>query len=267
MLRHRPSVLLALGLLWLAGCAGSRPPGAARPEMPDAFPHHSFSEIRAHLLDGADDLRTFTARASLTVQSPLQSGRATAKIYARRDDSLYLSLSPGLGIEAARTLVTPDSFFVYDRIEKQLYYGALRDAGDFLPGPVGAMDLFANLLGILAPDPDVHWTVEADTAMYTLRDASGRRTYTIDPAFWRVVHYRELALNGEVIEERRFSEFDRFDGAYLPRRLVFRRPLDDTYASLYYRDLDLSPDFLLLHLRIDGSVERIHVDDQRFFSR
>ncbi len=262
-MRH-PSLLLALlcALVLLAGCAGTREV-AERPDLPSAFPSHTLAQIRQNIVGGTDTLRAFEGKTSLSVDTPGRGGSFGATIRQRRGDSLYLSISPGLGIEAARALITPDSFFVYDRIKKRLYYGNLAYADQYLPLPLDGDDIFQSLLGILAPDDFTDWQIEADANYYYLRDPADTQLYVIDPAFWRVVRYEAFDGAGEMIEQRLFSEFDSMEGLFLPRRVVLRRPLDQTTASLYYRRLDLNPAELAFAFRISDDAERILVDEQQ----
>lgn len=247
----------AFGLL-ASGCSGPAQPELRR-DLPAGFPNHSLSQIQEQVANGTDTLRAFRARARISLDTPERSGTFNAEIHYRRSDSLYMSLSPGLGIEAARALVTPDSFFVYDRVNNQLTYGALEDAEDRLPAPLVSGEAFENLLGLLIPEDDPGWTVSADSASYHLQDASGDRHYTVDPAFWRVTHYTEESEDGTLIEERSFSAFDRFGNLFLPQQVELRRPLDDTRASVRYRSLTLNPSSLSFDLRVRDSAERVLV--------
>ena len=249
-------------LFWMAGC-GPKPPPDLRTELPDAFPNHTVEDIRTRIRLSSDTLASFKAKASLSIESPARSGRFSADVHDRRGDSLYLSISVGgLGIqvEGARALVTPDSFFFYNRIEKKLLYGALDEAGEALPSVLTGDNVFLNLLGIVAPEPDVAWRLEADSAFYVLHDPEGLRQYRIDPALWRVVRYEERTSDGELVEERVFSDFDTFEGVYLPRRVVLRRPGDGSSASLYYRSIDLNPPSLSFDLRLRNDVTREQVE-------
>ena len=153
-----------------------------------------------------------------------------------------------------RVLVTPDSFYVYDRIKKRLTYGSRRSAAAALPAALTVEDIFGNLTGTLLPSPAVEWDVEPDSSYYHLTNA--RRTYVVDPATWRVVRYEEHNRSGQLVDQRLFSAFDRFGDLYLPRRLVFRRPQEETTAALYYRDITLNPEQLQFDLRVSSSAER-----------
>jgi len=250
-------VLLLFTLLTGAGCAGTRKLAPRPTALPDAFPNHTAAQIQERLHLSPDTLFAFTANASISVSSPTNSGQFNARIDHRRNDSLYLSIRVTLGIEAARALVTADSFFVYDRIQKQLIYGSLDYTANLLPAPFASTDLFPNLLGLLTPDPLIAWRVRADSSSYYLEDPAGRYAYTVDPALWRVIRYEERSASGMIIETRDYSEFDRFQNLYLPRRIIFRRPQEDTVASIYYRSLDLNPPALSFDLRLREGVRRI----------
>lgn len=239
----------------VAGCSSS---GATRSaEMGGTFPNHSFRQIHQQLVFASDTLSGFTAEGRLAVDAPQRSGQFNAEVRQRRNDSLYMSISPGFGVEAARMLVTPDSFFVYDRINQQLTYGTVELAQRHLPLPLTSEEVFENMLGILAPDPSVSWQIEADDRYYYLTDAAGQRRYTIDPNRWRVIRYEERTPGGTLIEAREFSEFDTFGDVTLPRRLTLRRPLDEASASLFYQNLTLNPKNLSFELGVGRDVPRV----------
>ena len=252
---------MILTMLWLAGCSGARPPVDNRPDLPDAFPNHTLAQIQQQIrANTADTLTTYRAKASLSIRTPEQSGNVTANIKHRRSDSLYMTVSPGFSIEAARMLVTPDSFFVHDRIKKELNYGSLEYASAFLPASLTADDVFRNLLGLLQPEANVDWSLEPDSSYYHLRDPSGRYHYIVDPSVWRVVLYEERTAQGDLVEARAFTEYDIFGDVYLPRRIILRRPPDDTSLSIYYRELTLNPT-LSFAWHVDDSVERVLIDE------
>lgn len=249
----------AAAFLFLAGCSGPRE--AARPDLPEGFPNHSVEQILDELVLSPDTLASLRAKASLDIKMATQGGRVTATIHYRRADTLYMSMSAALGIEVARILVTPDSFFVYNRIEKKLEYGSLAYAENALPVPVAGVDGFREMLGLGVPAPEVPWRLVADSAAYVLTDPPGLRRYVIDPAVWRVARYEEFAADGTLVEERAYSEYDRVGGLYLPRRILFRRPLDDTRVSLFYRELTLNPTALDFAFRVSDNAKRVLVDD------
>lgn len=66
-----------------------------------------------------------TAKAKLKYDDGKQSFSAGANIRMQRDSVIWISISPGLGIEAARVMVRPDSVFLIDRIKKKYFVGSI----------------------------------------------------------------------------------------------------------------------------------------------
>lgn len=246
-----------LTLLVLAGCAGSRRAADRPPDRPAAFPYHTVEQIEAYLVPLSDSLTAFRAKANFAFNTPWQRGRFSGDVLHRRDDSLYVSLSPGMGIEAARALVTPDSFYLYNRIDREVIVGSMDQAQAYLPALFAADDLFRNLLGIPAPEPDVAWRLDADSSYYYFESPDGLRTYTIDPSIWRVLRYEERAPDGTLVEDRVYLEWDQIEGLYLPRHMIYRRPMDESTATIYYRSISLNPSSLSFDLRLSSNTTRI----------
>lgn len=256
-----PPVLAALlvGALAVAGCSGPRE--LERPTtLPETFPNHTTEQIQRLLqVPAADTLTGLFARASLALNAPAQSGTFSSQLTHRRGDSLFMTLSPGFGIEAARALITPDSFFIFDRINKRLIYGGSDLVTAFFP--LDTDDLFRNLTGLVVPSGDGPWLRSADGQYYYLTRPDSTVRYTIDPSIWRVVKYQQRSLDGTLIEDRSFLEFDTIEGVVLPRRVVLRRPQDQTTASLYYRDVDLNPASMTFRLGAGDDIRRVPATD------
>ena len=62
---------------------------------------------------------------------------------------------------------------------------------------------------------------------------------------------------GQIIETRTFTDFDLVGTAFLPRRVVFSRPLDNQHFSLYHRRLTINPVELDLSFRTSSDAKRI----------
>ncbi|MEN7546863.1 DUF4292 domain-containing protein [Rapidithrix thailandica] len=62
-----------------------------------------------------------TARAKLTFGDGTDDIKATADIRVKKDSLIWISLRSGTGIEGARALISRDSVFVIDRLNKEYY--------------------------------------------------------------------------------------------------------------------------------------------------
>lgn len=256
--RNSAAAVFVSALLLIAGCSGTKPAVLDDMNLPDAFPNHTEDQVRAFVSSGSDTLTAFKARASVSVKSPQQSARFGSSIDSRRRDSLYLNVRATLGIEAARALVTPDSFFVYDRIKRKLYMGDIQKAASVLPLPISDAGVFEMLLGIdMLPDRD--WTLTADSSLYRFSSDDGLQEVLVDPRYWRVSRMIRRNSGGSIVEERSYSEFADFDGIVLPRRVELSKPEEDTYASIFYNKLELNPTSLNMKLSVSESAETVLV--------
>lgn len=254
-------VLPLVALLLCAGCGGAL--RVSEDVNRKSLPNYTPEEIVCHVESALpESLNTFVATANLSAQSPAFSGNLTARIAHRRQDSLYLSLSAApLGIEVARFLATPDSFFYYDRLAKTLSLGTLNAAEAALPFLFVGDSVFRVFLGLVVPDTDTALQLRPDLGHYVLQTKDHRKRWIVDTASWRVVLYEEQTNDGSITEAVSYSDFDIIAGVRLPRRIIVRRPGDKTNVSIYYREIALNPDALSMQLHVPNDVVHILVGD------
>ena len=225
--------------------------------MPESFPDHSKATIIDAIQLSTDTLTAFEGEARLQLNSPFQDGRFRSTIRQERGDSLWMNVRATLGIEAARMLVTPDSFFVYNRIDNELASGSVQGAQRVFPVPVSGDELFTNLLGIVTPNDSIDWTLTHDDDLYHFDSPDERYRYSVDPSLWRVVRFVERDADGSVLDERIFSDHTTIDGVVVPNRIVLRRPPDDVRAVFTYRSLTLTPESLSFSLDASSDAKRV----------
>ncbi len=257
-------VLPLVALLLCAGCGGAlRISEGIEDVNRKSLPNYTPEEIVRHVESVLpESLNTFVATASLSAQSPAFSGNLTARIAHRKQDSLYLSLlAAPLGIEVARFLATPDSFFYYDRLTKSLSFGSLNAAVAALPFLVVGDSVFRVFLGLVVPDTDTALQLDPDLGHYVLQTKDLRKRWIVDTASWRVVLYEELTKDGRVTEAVSYSDFDIIAGVRFPRSIIVRRPGDKTNVSIHYREIAFNPGTLSMQLHVPNDVVRILVGD------
>ena len=242
----------------LAACGTSRP-AVEEGTMPETFPNHSAASIIEAVHGATDTLQAFEGEVRMDLNSPMRDGRFRATIRQRRADSLWMNVRGPLGIDAARMLITPDSFYVHNRIDNELAVGTVDAAQQMLPVPVSGDALFQNLLGLIVPPSSSSddWTLRHDNGLYHFDDPTGRYTYSVDPSIWRVVRFVERDADGSLIDERTFTDHTRVDGVLIPNRILLRRPDDGIRAILTYRSLTLTPESLSFLLDVPSDVQRV----------
>lgn len=245
-----------VGLAGLLTACGSTKPIAIPPA--EGFPNHDAQAILAHLPTPDSLWGSFEADMAVAYSMPGDKGSLNARVAYRRADSTLLRFRAPLGIEVLRALVTQDSLFVYNRLERKLYYGA-RDVGvQALPMAFRYTEVAAALFGYDELGTST-WTVRADSNRYVLTSADGLRTVHVDPGRWRIVAVDERDASGMIVEQRRFADFERIDGQYVPQRIVTWRPGEELRASITIRRLIPDPDQLSFDLGLRNDIQRIPV--------
>lgn len=256
----RSRALLTAALLVAAGCGSSRPAFVA-PEIPRGFPNHDQGSIVDAVESSAKRFESIETRSRMRFETPTESRSVNLDIKYRRSDSLLVKAKVTLGIEAVRSLVTPDSFYVYERLSNKLYRGAVEQAYRLLPipGPIG--DMFASLAGVVEVNQRMDWQVSHDSLYYYLVTTDGTRSVTVDPRLWRVVQLEDRTSSGDLVERRTFTDFDSFGRFIVPRRIEVERPLDRERFQVYHRSVVVNPENLSLRFEIGKVDENILVSD------
>jgi len=239
--------------LVLAGCGTTRPSYVA-PDIPVGFPHHTEQFIAKAVKEATQRFVSLEARSRMRFETPEEHRSVNLDIRYRRNDTLLVSARVILGIEAIRSMVTPDSFYVYDRLDKKLYHGPVDQAYRLLPTPGSLDEMFESISGTVGVDDAVDWHVSHDSSYYYLITDDLTRSVTVDPRLWRVVRSEARTSSGDLIERQTFSDFDSFGGYVVPRRIEVDRPLAGERFQVYHRSVRINPEPLSFRFEV-GRVE------------
>jgi hypothetical protein len=174
----------------------------------------------ARVLDALDDNRFDTewldARAKIKVESPKLNIGGTAYIRLEKDKAIWMSVKK-FGIEGARALIRPDSFFVINRLQ-----------GEYTAEPLSYLEekykvpaRFDLLQEIVLGNPvfffrDLEMTTEGDNYQLTGRDRRYATNYVVDGRGMRLT---DMKLE-ELAQNRRLSisnaDYQRIDGLDQP---------------------------------------------------
>ncbi len=247
MSRFAVLVLLAATV---TGCART-PVVPDAPAAPTGFPNHTRAQIVAAVAAAVAPVRAAAADGTVAITSSRLNQEATfslrARLTGRRSDSLTVVVRGPLGIEGGRGLVTADSLFGVDKLNRVLYLGPASAAERYVPGAGSPEAAARAVLGLLVPESQVAWSVRADGARYLLTGDIGggvRRVYTVDPALWRVVAVREYDRDGQLRGQQDVSAFEMVQGVPMPRRVHLAA--SGSEVTFEHRRLALNPTDLRL---------------------
>lgn len=228
--------------------------------LPADFPEHSVQQVLAQMAGATPRVRSFRTEANIQLQSPMQEASASAG-FRGRGDTLYAVFRGPLGFDAARALVTADSFFFADQLRSHLYIGSAASAQLFLPGASTPGALRSMLLGLQLPDSTPLMAATDRHYILLERSETSTRRFTVDPATWRVVAYRETDDQGSVLSDHTYEAFDRIDGFVMARRAILTSPAYQTRMEIEHRRLDLNPAGLTLTYRPPRHFDTTNLDE------
>ena len=127
-------VLLLLVLVFAAACKRDTIPTVSEKDL---------KELNVRPLD----FKYLTTRSKINFNDGNRQIGATANIRISNDSLIWFSITPGLGIEAARGLVTRDSLFLVNKLEKEYYAYSFAELSKKLNVVVDYDILQAALLG------------------------------------------------------------------------------------------------------------------------
>lgn len=165
------------------GCRKSTLVGETRPATDVRSPQYLQKKLRSH---EDPDLKFMNAQAKIFVEGNGQSIGATANIIWVRDSVMWLNVKK-FGLEAARALVTKDSVFVLNRLEKNYTAKGLESLQRQYSLPAG-FDLIQSML-LASPwyFEDIELESDIKDGMHRLTGSNGRfaTDYRLEEApFW-----------------------------------------------------------------------------------
>jgi hypothetical protein len=93
------------------------------------------------------NFRYFSSKAKINFKDEKQDINASVHIRIKKDSIIWLSITPGLGIEALRVLIKPDSIFMLNKIKNPNAYSAYDF--DYLSKQFNIDLTFQNLQGMI----------------------------------------------------------------------------------------------------------------------
>lgn len=231
------SLILVLVVV-AVGCDNSK--RIAKGKKPDGkSPQYLMKRLSKNQLD----FDWMTAKVGSTVQMGDKEYNFKSTVRVRRDSCIWVSMSPALGIEAARVLITLDSVKFINKLEKTYWVGSFDDLNQWLAADVDYFMLQEFLVGnAVAFDFEGKYKSSIDTTFQYLLTAKGARKLR-----------KAVDVNGKKEERRKVIESDTTMGiTYNERKLekALEKTAEDEQLLLRYW---LNP--------LSFQVERVVIND------
>jgi hypothetical protein len=196
------------------------------------------------LLDSVNGNSFDLMSAKLSVSHSNQKGTQNfgARVRVKKDSIIWLSITPALGIEAVRVVITPDSIKMLNRIEQKYFIESFQKTNELLQLQITYPILQAVLLGDfvaiyndslykLTPLVDLY-TLVADNTKTVASNATVKmqQRTEFDPSIWRITRtiLQNQSRNEQILAQ--YSDFQRIGPKVFPSTMNFRTQGKDNIA-------------------------------------
>lgn len=243
---NRQSIIYPLLLLLIAGAfQACRPRRDITPAIDDLLKSPDRT-IRAMHSNQAN-FNFYSTRFSGTALWENNTYNISGSIRIQKNQAIFISVTPILGIEVARLLITPDTVKFLNRLESSYFVGDIR----FLNNMLGTDLDFFMLQAILTGNDFEHFTtdnfrVANDRDMLLLSSASRRRQSSrnapviehnlwIDPNTYRIKQNIAFDPGARRMIRVDYQNFERLEGQLFPSQIVLLITDAGSRAELSYR--------------------------------
>lgn len=167
---------------------------------------------------------SLNGKMSVSAKSDIQNGSFKINLRMASDSAIWMSITPALGIEAARVLLRPDSLMFIDKMKNNYYEGTF-DILDSLINYYAEFELVENLLtgNPIQIDPEEKYNASVDGLNYLLTTKTKRKVRKSVEIVENIYGMPSLG----VVKERKFEKAkDKYDEDDLILKRYYVRPGD-----------------------------------------
>jgi len=192
-----------------------------------------------------DKVNTLSAHARIYVESEGTAVEAGANLIWIRDSVLWVNIKK-LGIEAVRALITPDSIFVLNRLEKTVQAKGMDALKSEYNLPEGFPLLQHLLLASAWIAPDIHLQTDIKDSLHRLAGATGRYSadYRIEEGAFVLRQATFLQQQDAGLLGLQFGSFKKLSGAgvfpYFRRIEVFSPESGAVSLEIEFTEIEIN---------------------------
>lgn len=233
--------LIIILLVGLAGCKG---PGILAPER---TPVMSADRVIRGIEQNQPEYQWMSTRFSGNVVWENRSQNISGSLRIQKDEAIYVSIAPILGIEVVRALVTPDSVKIVNRLEASYYLGDINLLNRMFNTDIDFYMLQALFMGNDFPHfRNDQFSIQQEGELLRLHAAnrmrSGGAGSSINQAI--MVEPEHLRIRTNIILEERsgralradYNSWENVNGRWIPSELkiMFSDEVDVSSLNMNY---------------------------------
>ncbi len=182
---------------------------------------------------------TLSAKLSVSASSPDQNGSFKVNMRMKSDSIIWMSITPALGIEAARLIIDPDSLKFIDKLKNEYSRGSYNSIDSVMRYST-EFSFIQNLLtgNAVEIEPDEKYTSIVDNLYYVLQTKVKRKLKkSVDVAI-KPSKRDTVTAYGDITKKKKFDKAsEKFDDIDLIIKRYYIRAEDFRIARINIDDL------------------------------
>ena len=251
-------IVASFSLLYLEGCAPSKPIQIERTISPD--------RLIKRLEANRRKIKSFTGSGSISIRTPELDTKSSFQVEIKKPDSIKVAFYGPFGIDLAYALITKNDFQFYDVIHNTVYKGKQRPGvmKEILKVDVSYDDLLdlitgsVNLTDKLREEPSSSELAD-DKLTLIYKNASNQitNTYIVQNEKMEIRQFIQSSSKGKNLIDTKFSNFNLFDEIPIPMGIAFNDFLNNQKIQIEYRKIEINNEIGNLSLEIPSDAEII----------
>lgn len=200
---------------------------------------------------------------TITIESPSVAQSGSFTLLLRKPDTLLVRLKGPFGIKLASALLTRKDFQFYNSLENRLFSGETnaRNLARILRVNLDFADLLNLFTGGVFQEEDSGLPdesgVEDENFLFVYRVKNGTHKYLIDPQTLLIAKVQHVDVEGRLVFEQRFLNFQIVDGTVIPFNIRIIQPRERRMVSVVYSDVALNKQDLDFTFTYPRNAERV----------
>jgi len=199
--------------------------------------------------------------ASLNIETKEKGQKLSCKMNYNSSDTIKLSINTGFGYGLITIWLTPDSFFVSNRLTKQFISSSYKSSQleDLLGFPFSYSDIEALFLGKLVISENMQLTRtldEPENVVFIYRGLENSEKIWISKTLSKISRLQKTNRKGRVILDITLDRFKEIKTNWFAHQIQVYKPDNGQKLSIYFNMLE-SNDTKSLKIEILENMDRI----------
>lgn len=199
--------------------------------------------------------------ASLNIETKEKGQKLSCKMNYNSSDTIKLSINTGFGYGLITIWLTPDSFFVSNRLTKQFISSSYKSSQleDLLGFPFSYADIEALFLGKLVISENMQLTRtldEPENVVFIYRGLENSEKIWISKTLSKISRLQKTNRKGRVILDITLDRFKEIKTNWFAHQIQVYKPDNGQKLSIYFNMLE-SNDTKSLKIEIPENMDRI----------